>query len=95
MQRQPKQSRATLAAERDARLQRASMLTRWTVGGAIVLVGAFAGLFAHAKPGHHLGQTTPAQAAAPTPAGVDDSPVAPAVAPDPTAVPPVVQSGGS
>jgi hypothetical protein len=39
-------------AGRDLGLRRLSHLTRWTVGGAVVLAGVFSALVAHVRPGH-------------------------------------------
>ncbi|MDQ6614529.1 MAG: hypothetical protein M3083_07235 [Actinomycetota bacterium] len=48
---------------RDLGLSRLSRITRWAVGGAVVLTGAFSVLVAHARPG----RAQPASTSTPTP----------------------------
>lgn len=94
-------SRATLAAQRDARLERARSLTRWAAGVAAILVGLFAGLVAQAHPGRHLQSTSATTAPAQSSSGSsgssgDGSALAPpSDVPAQTQAPPIIQSGGS
>jgi hypothetical protein len=43
---------------RDLGLRRLSVITRWSVGGAVVLTGVFSALVGHARPGHASAATT-------------------------------------
>ena len=55
-------------AGRDSGLRRLSQLTRWTVGGAVVLAGVFSAVVAQARPGHaKAGSVTATTLPAPAP----------------------------
>jgi hypothetical protein len=100
-------SAATRSRARDAALVRLRRSTRVVLFGATALAGAFAGLAAHAAPGHHKAAlrttTRTVRTTTQTPttsAPTDDQPAPTTVAPPPpppvvTQAPPVVASGGS
>ncbi|HEX3425420.1 MAG TPA: hypothetical protein VHT30_04765 [Acidimicrobiales bacterium] len=62
-------------AGRDQALHRLSRLTRWSVGAAVALTGAFSVLVAHARPGHSVTTTatnsTPSTPSTTTPSNGD------------------------
>ena len=80
---------------RDLGLRRVSRITRWSLGGAVVLTGGLSALVAHARPGHATSVNSVTPPATATPAPGDSFLQPPAAAPSPSGGGGQVTSGAS
>ena len=79
-------------AARNAGLERVSRLTRWALGGGLVLSGVFSAVAAHSFGGHSTSAVSPSDAAAAPISAPSDSGYRAATQPDPALTTPTTSS---